>query len=56
MNALGITGFEIGPRLAAGVPALKIMGAQPIVMALKSGNFGGPGFFGEALAILGGEA
>ena len=56
VNALGITGFEIGPRLAAGVPALKIMGAQPIVMALKSGNFGGPGFFGEALAILGGEA
>lgn len=36
----------IGPKLAPGVPALK---AGDISLALKSGNFGGPDFFTQAL-------
>ena len=36
----------IGPKLAPGVPALK---AGKVSLALKSGNFGGPDFFAEAL-------
>jgi len=39
----------IGPKLAAGVPALK---ADGVSLALKSGNFGGPDFFAEALVRM----
>ncbi len=45
----------IGPRIAAGVPALKAAG-RPLALALKSGNFGGPDFFSEALSVLEGRA
>ncbi|MEL7215476.1 MAG: 3-oxo-tetronate kinase [Pseudomonadota bacterium] len=44
--------LEVGPQIAPGVPALKV-GGQEIVVALKSGNFGGPDFFAEALEVLG---
>ncbi|MBO9425665.1 four-carbon acid sugar kinase family protein [Labrenzia sp. R4_1] len=44
--------LEIGPRIAPGVPALRVAG-QPLALALKSGNFGGPDFFEDALHILG---
>ncbi|MCV0424947.1 MAG: four-carbon acid sugar kinase family protein [Roseibium sp.] len=47
--------LEIGPKIAAGVPALKVSG-RPLALALKSGNFGGPDFFQEALAVLEGSA
>lgn len=47
--------LEIGPRIAAGVPALKVAESE-LLLALKSGNFGGPDFFGEALSVLGGRA
>ncbi|MEQ8784562.1 MAG: four-carbon acid sugar kinase family protein [Roseibium album] len=47
--------LEVGPRIAAGVPALKVTGGE-LVLALKSGNFGGPDFFREALAVLEGRA
>ncbi|WP_434052895.1 MAG: four-carbon acid sugar kinase family protein [Roseibium sp.] len=47
--------LEIGPRIAAGVPALKVA-ENELVLALKSGNFGGPDFFGEALSVLGGRS
>jgi uncharacterized protein YgbK (DUF1537 family) len=43
--------FEIGPRIAPGVPALSVAG-QPLALALKSGNFGGPNFFEDALHVL----
>jgi uncharacterized protein YgbK (DUF1537 family) len=46
--------LEIGPKIAPGVPALKVAG-RPLALALKSGNFGGPDFFCEALAILEGR-
>ena len=47
--------LEIGPKIAAGVPALKV-GGRPLALALKSGNFGGPDFFSEALVCPGGAA
>ncbi len=50
-TALGAASLRIGPRIAAGVPALRVEG-QPLVLALKSGNFGGPDFFTEALECL----
>jgi len=43
--------LEIGPKIAPGVPALKVAD-RPLALALKSGNFGGPEFFSEALSIL----
>ena len=39
------------PGLAAGVPALRVEGRN-LALALKSGNFGGPDFFAEAMAIM----
>lgn len=53
-EALGASILRIGPRIAAGVPALRIDG-RPTVLALKSGNFGGPDFFSEALEALEGR-
>jgi len=41
--------LEIGPRLAAGVPVLRLLKERPVALALKSGNFGGPDFFAQAL-------
>ncbi|WP_420413780.1 3-oxo-tetronate kinase [Roseibium sp.] len=51
VSGLKADSLEIGPKIAAGVPALKVSG-QPLALALKSGNFGGPDFFSEALEIL----
>jgi hypothetical protein len=52
MKALGIVGgFDEGANLAAGVPALRAAGGKQsdMLLALNSGNFGGPEFFGDAL-------
>ena len=43
--------LRIGPKLAAGVPAMRVEGTD-IAVALKSGNFGGPGFFTESLHLM----
>ncbi|GHE06329.1 HPr kinase [Defluviimonas sp. 20V17] len=51
IGALEIAELEVGPRIAAGVPALSVTG-RDLVLALKSGNFGGPDFFAEAAKIL----
>jgi len=53
VSGLQANSLQIGPRIAPGVPALKV-GQRPLALALKSGNFGGPTFFSEALAVLGG--
>lgn len=50
-QGLGADRLRIGPRVAAGVPMLRVEG-RPLVLALKSGNFGGPDFFSEALDLL----
>jgi uncharacterized protein YgbK (DUF1537 family) len=54
VDRLGLPGFLVGPEIAAGVPALRTIGGagRDMVLALKSGNFGGPDFFSEALALL----
>ena len=50
--ALGVSGQHIGGQIAAGVPATVTIGDRPLALALKSGNFGGPDFFVEALAAM----
>jgi 3-dehydrotetronate 4-kinase len=52
VSALGIEALEIGPQIAPGVPATLTTSEPRIALALKSGNFGGPEFFMEALAAL----
>ncbi|MDE3240589.1 MAG: four-carbon acid sugar kinase family protein, partial [Paracoccaceae bacterium] len=51
IGALEARELEIGPMIAPGVPALRLRG-RDLVIALKSGNFGGPDFFAEAAAVL----
>jgi uncharacterized protein YgbK (DUF1537 family) len=52
VKALGISGLRIGPEIAPGVPWTKAIfndsHHDPLVIALKSGNFGSPEFFNEA--------
>ena len=54
VDRLGIPAFLVGPEIAPGVPVLRTVGAGQgdMLMALKSGNFGGPGFFADALALM----
>jgi uncharacterized protein YgbK (DUF1537 family) len=54
VDRLGIPGFLVGPEIAAGVPVLRTVGAKDgeMLLALKSGNFGGPEFFSDALKLM----
>jgi uncharacterized protein YgbK (DUF1537 family) len=54
VDRLGIPGFLVGAEIAAGVPVLRAVGAKQgeMLIALKSGNFGGPEFFSDALALM----
>jgi uncharacterized protein YgbK (DUF1537 family) len=54
VDRLGIPGFLVGPEIAAGVPVLRAVGARDgeMLLALKSGNFGGPEFFSDALKLV----
>jgi uncharacterized protein YgbK (DUF1537 family) len=54
VDRLGLPGFLVGPEIAAGVPVLRAVGAKDgeMLLALKSGNFGGPEFFGDALKLM----
>jgi 3-dehydrotetronate 4-kinase len=54
VDRLGIPGFLVGAEIAAGVPVLRAVGARggEMVLALKSGNFGGPRFFTDALDLM----
>jgi uncharacterized protein YgbK (DUF1537 family) len=53
VDRLGIPGFLVGPEIAAGVPVLRAVGGSgDMLLALKSGNFGGPEFFGNALQLM----
>jgi uncharacterized protein YgbK (DUF1537 family) len=52
VTALGLSQVAIGPEIAAGVPILFTGGGKPLVLALKSGNFGQPDFFTRALAMM----
>ena len=55
VKGLKARALVIGPRIAAGVPLLR-MSDQSVALALKSGNFGGEAFFGDALAQMEGKA
>lgn len=53
VQALGVHTLRIGAAICPGVPwtqAVRAAGQAPLKLALKSGNFGGPEFFSEALA------
>lgn len=52
VDRLGLRAFEVGPEIAPGVPLLRSVGGTPMLMALKSGNFGGPEFFARALGMM----
>ncbi len=53
VDRLGVPAFLVGPEIAPGVPLLRSAGGGPdLLMALKSGNFGGPDFFEKALALM----
>ncbi|TQF30476.1 3-oxo-tetronate kinase [Bradyrhizobium sp. UNPA324] len=54
VDRLEIPGFLVGAEIAAGVPVLRAVGAEAgeMLLALKSGNFGGPEFFADALRLM----
>jgi len=54
VDRLRIPGFLVGAEIAAGVPVLRAVGAKDgaMLLALKSGNFGGPEFFSDALSLM----
>jgi uncharacterized protein YgbK (DUF1537 family) len=53
VEALAVKALAIGPEIAPGVPWTAALGAAPCLLALKSGNFGGPDFFARAFEALG---
>jgi uncharacterized protein YgbK (DUF1537 family) len=52
--ALGVRAVEIGPEIDPGVPWTRSTGADPVMLALKSGNFGADDFFLKAWRVAGG--
>jgi len=54
VDRLKIPGFLVGAEISAGVPVLRAVGASAgeMLIALKSGNFGGAEFFSDALALM----
>ena len=55
VDRLGLQAFLVGDEIAPGVPVLRVAGLnhRGLSVALKSGNFGGEGFFTRALSMLG---
>ncbi|HWW06617.1 3-oxo-tetronate kinase [Collimonas sp.] len=53
VKALGVHALRIGAQIDPGVPATASIGATPLALALKSGNFGSIDFFEKALLHLG---
>jgi len=54
VEGLDLTALEIGPEVDPGVPLIRAN--DSLVLALKSGNFGGPDFFARAAAMMEGHA
>lgn len=53
VDRLGVPAFLVGPEIAPGVPVLRAVGTRDaMMMALKSGNFGGPDFFNDAIRLM----
>ena len=54
VSRLGVRSLRIGEEIDPGVPwTYAEGGATPLLLALKSGNFGGRDFFPKAFAALG---
>ena len=51
VGALGVKALAIGPQIDPGVPWTRVLGPQPLLLALKSGNFGRSDFFNRALEM-----
>jgi uncharacterized protein YgbK (DUF1537 family) len=52
-SRLGVRSLRIGAEIDPGVPWTLAEGSgPPLLMALKSGNFGGPDFFLRAFSVL----
>lgn len=51
-NIFGSPAMNIGPEIDPGVPVLTLGEKEPVLLALKSGNFGTPEFFSKALRIM----
>jgi uncharacterized protein YgbK (DUF1537 family) len=51
VGALGVKALAIGPQIDPGVPWTRVLGPQPLLLALKSGNFGRTDFFTRALEM-----
>ena len=56
VQALDVRALRIGPQIDPGVPATATLDAEPLALALKSGNFGTVDFFEKALRVLAGGA
>ena len=54
VEGLDLTALESGPEIDPGVPMIRA--GDKLVLALKSGNFGGPDFFARAAAMMEGRA
>jgi 3-dehydrotetronate 4-kinase len=52
VTALGVESFRIGREIDPGVPVLEAGGHKPMLLALKSGNFGAVNFYAKALQIM----
>ncbi len=52
VSALGVRTLRIGQEIAPGVPWTESLGDRPLVLALKSGNFGAESFFQDAFDRL----
>jgi 3-dehydrotetronate 4-kinase len=52
VDRLKIPAFLVGAEISAGVPVLRAVGGGEMLIALKSGNFGGPEFFSDALSLM----
>jgi uncharacterized protein YgbK (DUF1537 family) len=50
VEGLGLSALEIGPEIDPGVPMIRA--SDRLVLALKSGNFGGVDFFARAAAMM----
>lgn len=52
VQALNVKALRIGPEIDPGVPWTETLGAEPLALALKSGNFGAEDFFQKSLDML----
>lgn len=50
-DSLGFQALAVGNEIAPGVPWMTSVDGEPVALALKSGNFGGPEFFSRAFEV-----